>query len=210
MIRILKSSDHEPIFRCSGIEFFIRKAEIEVGVKRLEISRGVIRVSDGANVLPYFWDDDGIMVVLVHQARVAPKAVTVESPGGVIDWQEFKDESNFLSREQMVRLTMARELKEEAGIEVQPEKIELVFAEHYLPSILEGVAWGGIVEIQRSDLSSRCGHQLGQEYTEVMCWSLENLLKIKRAINSDGPSFNLWTSRLLDEVKKTICGSRRV
>lgn len=209
-MRIVSKFEREPTFQCSGIKFFIRQADVLTSDGVFTVSRGVIKAGDGANVLPYFWDD-GWKVVMVRQARVAPCVVTTEPPGGKIDYHEFEDEDGFtMPQEHVVKSSMAKELKEEAGITVQPEKIRLVFAEYYLPQLLEGVAWGGVVEINKSDLpAGLMTRHLGQEHTEMAVFDFGDLIVKKENAWRDFPVFDLWTSRLVDEVGKIIRGLRR-
>jgi len=209
-MRVISHLECEPIFRYSGIKFFVRQAVLEMGDGVFTVSRGVIKAGDGANVLPYFWDN-GWKVVMVRQARVAPCVVTIEPPGGKIDYRDFEDEDGFtMPQEHVVKSSMAKELKEEVGIIVQPEKIILVFAEHYLPPLLEGVAWGGVVEINKSDLpASKMSRHLGQEHTEIAIFGFQDLIEKKENEWRDSPVFDLWTSRLLDEVGKIIRAPRR-
>lgn len=180
-----------PFFRYSGVDFAVNEKMIRIGKKTRAISRGAIKTGEGANVLPYVFLKDAWHVVLVEQFRLAIDAVTYEAPGGILEGD--------------AKQSMARELKEEADIEVNPEDIEIRFREYYLPSLLEGSAWGGIIEIQPSQLPGNlnCGLALESEYTFVRVLPLDEIQILKSQFSGKAV-FDLWTSRLLDEVAKKV------
>ena len=155
--------------------------------------RRVVVARDGASVLPYFQSAGRWKIVLVEQYRIAVGKATLEAPGGVVENKE-----NVLK-------TMARELEEEAGIKVDPDQIELRFREIYLPSLLNGRAWGGIVEIDQESYPDLEVPTLQREresgrdsYTVRRVFFLDEILELRGI--SDLDILDLWTSRLISEV----------
>lgn len=181
-----------PFFEQADVKFSVRESTIRIGNKQRVISRGVVQARPGANVLPYFSHKGSCFVVLVEQFRLAVGRVTFEAPGGVVEGD--------------VKRSMARELREETGIKVNPRDIEIKFREYYLASLLCGSAWGGIVGVRESQLpgySPALEDGCTNEYTNVHYAPLLKVQELKSQF-SGKVKFDLWTSRLLDEVAKKV------
>ncbi|MFA5935753.1 MAG: hypothetical protein WC787_02795 [Patescibacteria group bacterium] len=162
----------------------------EKGERTYKSARGVIEAPHGAKVLPYFKRDDAWYVVMVEQFRIALPGKTVEPAGGEVD------EAN-------PRLSMARELEEEAHVTVSPEDVEFVFSAYIQPSMMRAKAFGGIVEIKESQLPTELiggEHQFG-EYTVV---SIQPLLPLLRSRDDGSWTSDLETYILLDAVAKAV------
>ena len=144
-----------------------------------QFEKYVFRVKDGANILPYFYSQNQWQVILIEQLRPAVKARTLEAPGGILEGE--------------VKESMARELKEETGIQVDPEKIEIVFKEYALPQLLDNYVYGGIVELENY-----------QDTIPSFPLFVIPLSHVLRRRNILAVCFDLWTSRLLDEVAKKV------
>ena len=162
-------------------------------VKRHTSQRAVVNAPDGAEVLCYFWRNNEWHIIVVEQFRIAILKQTVEAPGGEVDTT-----SDILS----IKRIMARELQEEANIHIDnPDAIEVVFSEQALPSLLSGTLWGGILEVNESQLP--VDHIAGEwgegEYTVIKTMPLVELLKKRDQMEIE---IDLWLSRLLDEVAK--------
>ena len=100
---------------------------------------------------------------------------------------------------------MARELEEEVGIKVNPDQIELRFREIYLPSLLNGRAWGGIIEVEQErypgiDMPTLIRErESGRDsYTVRRAVFLDEILELRG--KGDLDVLDLWTSRLISEV----------
>lgn len=171
------------------------QVQLSIGttVRKYTSQRSVIEGPDGAQILPYFKTDSGWKVVMVELFRIALPGQTLEAAGGEIDENE-KDP----------RLTMARELKEETGIEVHHDDIRIVLEELTQPSIMAATAFGGIVEILESQIPSNLVHGEWDtgEYTVVVIKPLLELLRFRDSMPE--ARFDLWASRLLDEVAKKV------
>ena len=161
--------------------------------------RRVVVARDGASVLPYFQSAGRWKIVLVEQFRIAVGKATLEAPGGVVENKE-----NVLK-------TMARELEEEAGIKVDPDQIELRFREIYLPSLLNGRAWGGIVGINQERYPNleepillRESENGRDSYTVRRVFFLDDILELRNDSRLD--IIDLWTSRLISEVAAATQG----
>lgn len=180
-----------PLFKNKHISFAVCEREILINGKKITISRGAIQNPEGAGVLPYIYLDGNWNVVLVEQFRLAIDAVTFEAPGGIVEGD--------------IKKSMARELEEETGIIVNPRDIEIRFREYYLPSLINHCAWGGIVKIQLRQLPKKLesGMALENEYTLVRVVSLLEIQRLRKRFPKRA-LFDLWTSRLLDEVEKKI------
>jgi len=162
--------------------------------------RRVVEARDGANVLPYFRSAGRWKIVLVEQFRIAVGKATLEAPGGVVE-----NGNNILE-------TMARELEEEAGLKVHPDQIDLRFREMYLPSLLDGMAWGGIVEVDQESYPDLEIPTLIRErstgrtsYAVRRVFFLDEILALREHGNVN--FFDLWTSRLIAEVAASTRGT---
>lgn len=156
-----------------------------------EMSISVIILSGGGLVLPYFKNRRGKWnIVLVRQFRPAVKAVTLEAPGGRLDSQPPK-------------MALSRELLEETGIKVMPPFIKIVVSEYTHPSILSTVNIGGIVEIKAGMVKNKkiAGNGYENEWTQVKVFDLVEVMKKRQ---SKLIILDLMTSRLIDEVAKTV------
>jgi len=155
--------------------------------------RRVVTARDGACALPYFLSNNQWKIILIEQFRIAVGKATLEAPGGVVE-----NEENVLK-------TMARELEEEAGLKVQPDQIELRFREYYLPSLLNGRAWGGIVEVNKKKHPGLDEPTLVREresgrdsYTVRRAYFLDEVLSLLG--NNSLDVIDLWSARLIAEV----------
>ena len=161
-------------------------------IKPIEINSNVIILSGGGLVLPYFRNNrDKWNIVLVSQFRPAVKAMTVEAPGGRLDL-EAPD------------IALSRELLEEAGIKVKPQSIKIVVNEYTHPSILSTINIGGIVEIKEGMVKNKKMAGNGScenEWTQVEIFDLVEIMKKRDAKLI---MLDLMTSRLIDEVAKTV------
>lgn len=188
-----KIVNRKELLKWGYIGFVEKEADIKLSgrSKTLKITRGAIEAPDGANVLPYFLSDrNKYYIVLIAQFRNAVGAVTWEAPGGVVGPGGIKK-------------SMARELEQEAGIKINPKNIKIVFKEYFLPSLVNAFGWGGIVEIKESDLpSSRIhGEVREEEFTLLIIRSLSEIIKMRQGQQI---VLDLWTSRLIDEVARTV------
>lgn len=157
----------------------------------IEINTEVIILPGGGLVLPYFKNNNGKWkIVLVSQFRPAVKTKTLEAPGGRLDSES-------------PAIALSRELAEETGIKVKPQSITIVVNEYTHPSILNTQNIGGIVKIKSGMVKNKkmAGNDHENEWTQVEVFNLIEILK-KR----DGGliMLDLMTSRLLDEVAKTV------
>lgn len=165
--------------------------------------RAVINTKSGANVLPYLLLNGKWHVVLVQQFRVSINRTTLEAPGGAIDYDGFEHLSG---EEQKIKVvdTMARELSEETGIVVKPSSVILLFKEYILPPLLSAFAWGGAVRIRAEDLPDVRQKIDKYEVTYVKVLELKQVLRFKNYLTLNGFCFDLWTSRLIDEVVRLV------
>lgn len=154
-------------------------------------SREVIKLPIGGQVLPYFKDIKGVWHgVLVNQYRIALKKKTFEAAGGRIDKGET------------IQKALARELNEETGINVTPKAVTIVFNEYALTSLLNTRVIGGIIRINAKMVENKkTQNGSNGERTQVEIFNLKDLLK-KREKGTI--KIDLLTSRLLDEVAKTV------
>ena len=158
-------------------------------VQRYDLQRRMVVVADGAMVLPYFQQHGVWQLVFVEQFRVAIGVSTVEAAGGVVE-------------DETPRATMVRELSEEAGIVVVEERVVLCFNEYFLPSLLSATAWGGIVEIAADELPSQTVLRSG------CCLRVLPLFEcFEKKRRGERVVFDLWTSRLIDEVHSVVTAS---
>lgn len=170
------------------VTFFQKKGKT---VKPVGMNLSVIILSGGGLVLPYFKNRRGKWkIVLVSQFRPAVKAITLEAPGGRLDSQS-------------PNVALARELLEEAGIKVSPYSIVMVVSEYTHPSILNTVNIGGIVEIKANMVKNKkmAGNGYENEWTEVKIFDLVEVMKKRQ---SKIIMLDLMTSRLIDEIAKTV------
>ena len=154
-------------------------------------SREVIKLPLGGQVLPYFKDNrNAWRVVLVNQYRPAVLKKTIEAAGGQLDYEPAET-------------ALSRELLEETGIKVNPESIKIVINEYTHPSILNTCSTGGIVKINQRMVKNKrkAGNNHENEQTQVEIFDLIKLIK-KREANLI--TLDLITSRLIDEVAKTV------
>lgn len=167
------------------------RIEMEDGKHReYTSSRGVIRAPHGAKVLPYYKHGDEWYLVLVEQFRIALPDKTFEAAGGEVD-------------EKNPRESMARELKEEAGIDVRMPDVQLVYSAYIQPSMMAAKAFGGIVQIERSQLPKEhlAGEWAQNEYTVLVT---VNLLAMLNARDTGTIVFDLETCLLLDAVASKV------
>lgn len=203
-IRFMEEMPHlEDIFIC--YKWIETPVLVESGDKRwtYKSRRGVLFVNDGCALLPYFIETDGRWkVVFVEQFRIALLEATIEVPGGIVSeggygklkLMECKDQEE-------VKDAMARELKEETGIEAARDRIKIVLNEWAWPSMTNAKLWGGIVEISNKDLPEEnvCGEWNYGEYTICVVYDLIEILYNRE---TGRKRFDLLTSRLIDEVAK--------
>lgn len=157
----------------------------------IEMNTEVIILSGGGLVLPYFKNSRGKwQVVFVSQFRPAVNTRTLEAPGGRLDSQS-------------PAIALSRELLEEAGINVRPRSIKIVVDEYTHPSILSTVNIGGIVKINPKMVKNKefGGNGYENEWTQVKVF---DLIKILRRRDNNLIMIDLMTSRLIDEVAKTV------
>jgi len=177
------------------------QAEVEISVagqpvKRYSSSRNFTENPDGAMVIPYFYKDGQWMVVIVRQFRIAladgkeDDYETLEAVAG----EAYGDDK---------KVCMAAELKEEAGILVDPSKIKMVACEFHVPSSFSDDLYSGIVEIEESQIPKEilAGEWFDGEYTIV---EIHPLVELLRARNQGGIKLDVWTARVLDEVAKQV------
>lgn len=160
--------------------------------KRGRCQRAFIEGPDGVNVLPYFYRGESVWVVMVRQFRIAlggQNKETLECPGGGLEGE--------------VLAGMVKELYEETRICVDLNRIKLVLHELAWPSMLSVAAWGGIVKIDESEIPKELlfGEWFDGEYSIREIHPLKNLLEFR---DSDEMRFDLWTSRMLDELAKEV------
>ncbi len=161
-------------------------------VKRCRNRRAFIEGPDGVNILPYFYRGGLVWVVMVRQFRIAlngPDKETLECPGGGLEGG--------------VLTGMAKELYEETKIRVDSNRIKIVLHELAWPSMLSVAAWGGIVKIDESEIPEELlfGEWFDGEYIIREIHSLKSLLEFR---DSGEIRFDLWTSRILDELAKEV------
>lgn len=153
------------------------------------VKNEVIMLPSGGQVLPYFEDSEKKWkIVLVSQYRPAIKNMTVEGAGGILDGKAPQK-------------ALARELKEETGVRVNPRSIKIVLNEYAHPSILSASVFGGIVEIKAHMVTDKkiAGKKSENERTRVeICDFLHMLKEREKGLTK----VDLLTSRLLDEVAK--------
>lgn len=157
----------------------------------IETNTEVIILSGGGLILPYFSSSRGRWkIVLVSQYRPAVLKKTLEAAGGLLDHQS-------------VKTALIRELLEETGIKVNPQSIKITVNEYTHPSILSTRFIGGIVRINQNMVKNKkkAGNEFENERTQVEIFDLVELIK-KRETNLI--TLDLMTSRLLDEVAKTV------
>lgn len=157
----------------------------------IEINVEVIILPGGGLILPYFKNSRGRWsVVLVSQYRPAVKSTTLEAPGGILD-------SKF------PKVALARELLEETGIRVSWQSIKIVVIEYTHPSILSNYNIGGIVRVDPKMVLNKkmAGKRCENERTQVEVFDLIELIKNREMSMM---TFDLMTSRLIDEVAKTV------
>lgn len=186
-------TNSKELSRWGHAKFVEKEARIEVDGQEKIIKRVSIEAPNGANVLPYFFIGNKCYIVLVAQFRTAVEAVTWEAPGGVVeDGEQYK-----------IKSTLARELAEEAGIIIDANNIELVFKEFFIPSLTCGLGWGGLVQIKEKNLplDRINGEPQEGEFTSLVVKSLDEIVDMR--INQK-VIFDLWTSRLIDEVSKRV------
>lgn len=153
-----------------------------------DLEREVIKLPRAGQILPYFKDpgDNRWKVVLVSQYRIAVRSETLEAPGGIFDKGEAPEEA------------LARELKEETGIKVGSNTIQIVLYENPLISLLDSALFGGIVKVGSKSAKSgkKSGLDTETEWTRVEVLDLVSLLKKPEKI------MDMMTARLLNEVAK--------
>lgn len=188
--RILKieaiSKKFHNIFR-----FTRRTAEVIVGRKaKHSFVRHVLETGPAVSILPYFYYpyQKKCYVVLVRQYRPAVKEISLEAPGGLL-----KKGAN-VSRE------MARELFEEAGINVSPRTIRVIDTHHLASSFCDQIVHLGIVELKPKNvkefitgLSKHNGLKSEKEFTEVVVLPLERTIAKKSPVK-----YTLAKYQLLD------------
>lgn len=160
-------------------------------IEPIEMNTQVIILSGGGLVLPYFKDrHQKWKIVLVKQFRPAVKKITVEAPGGRLDSDPPE-------------IALSRELLEETGIEVVPGSIDIVVAEYTHPSILSTLHIGGIVMISQNMVKNKkmAGNGYENEWTQVEVFDLVEILRKRK---DKLIMIDLMTSRLIDEVAKTV------
>lgn len=161
-------------------------------VKPFTMAREVVIGPPGGMVLPYFKDIRGQWkIALVSQYRPAIKGKTIEAPGGII------------GAHKNAQRALSRELREETGIKTRPESIKMTLDEYVLPSFFFPSISGGIVRIGSGQVKNKrnAGKKRENEWTQVEVFDLIEILK-----NRDNGFIilDLLTSRLLDEVAKTV------
>ena len=156
-----------------------------------KIDSSVIKLPHGGQVIPYFMDSLGKWrVVMVKQYRIPIKNETIEGAGGRI------------GKNEAIQKALARELNEETGIKLNPLAITIVFNEYVAPSLLDASMFGGISKINADMVINKNRMVSGKnERTQVEIFDLKNLLKKRE----EGViKIDLMTSRLLDEIAKTV------
>lgn len=173
--------------------FLEKKALVRFGNNSRVVLNGVVEGPDGSNVLPYFIENGILHIVLVAQFRHAVEAITWEAPGGVVDSED-------------VKLSMARELKEETGIKINPADIKVVFKEYLLPQLVNAFGWGGVVEISKNDLSPNkiYGEPQEGEFTSLIVKPFVEIIDMRR---KGDIILDFWTSRLINELARIINAS---
>ena len=159
--------------------------------KPIEINAEVIILSGGGLILPYFSSSRGKWkIVLVSQYRPSVKTITLEAAGGGLNSEP-------------ANTALSRELLEETGIKVNPQSIKIAVNEYTHPSILSSRFIGGIVRINQCMVQNKrkAGNKYENERTQVEVFGLVELIK-KREANLI--TLDLMTSRLVDEVAKTV------
>ncbi len=181
--------ERKELLQWGRVKFVEKQALVNFGDTQKVVTQKVIEAPNGANILPYFFFEGVCHVVLVAQFRNAVETVTWEAPGGAINSGG-------------ARLTMVRELYEETSIRIDdPVNIEIVFKEYLLPSLVNAFGWGGIVEIKRENLPPAAihGKQQEEEFTLLIVKPLTEIIEMRKRGQI---FFDLWTSRLINEVAK--------
>jgi len=169
----------------------LRRVIFNNRAKSFEMNSDVIILPPGGLILSYFKDSEGQWkIVLVGQYRPAVGKKILEAPGGRLDSESPK-------------IALARELMEEADIKVKPQSIRIVVNEYTHPSILNACFIGGIVRIGQKAVKNKikAGNAFENERTQVKVFNLVEIIK-KREANLI--TLDLMTSRLIDEVAKTV------
>lgn len=174
-------------FRLARIKVYSDKGDL---ISEHVSKRGVITAPDGAQVLPYFRCGGKWHVVMIDQFRIAVSSQTIECPGGEVDLND-------------VQAVMAKELREEAKINVDPRRIKVVFCELIQPSTMNAWAYGGIVKLEPAEVQNQAigGEWQFGEFTAVAAKPLIEMLRLR---DSGKHNLDLWGSRLLDEVAKEV------
>lgn len=165
----------------------------KIGTKIMPVKMNteVIILPDGGQVIPYFKDRKGKWkIVLVSQYRAAVKEKTIEGAGGRSD-------------DEIVKVALSRELKEEVGVKIMPSSLRIVFREYIHPPITNAVVYGGIVKIYPMMVVNKkmAGMKNENEWTQV---EIFDLIEILRKRDNGLMVLDLLTSRLIDEVAKAV------
>lgn len=176
--------------------FTRRTAEVSLDSGKIyRFVRHVLETGRAVSILPYFQDRENKKwyVVLVRQYRPAVDALSLEAPGGLL--KEGKE----------VRREMARELREEAGIEVRPQDIVRVGDQHVANSFCDQEVHLGIIELKHrsarhffKDLPYQHGVRSEREFTEVVVLPLRKLIQPR----SKEVGYTLTQYQLLDLARR--------
>jgi 8-oxo-dGTP pyrophosphatase MutT (NUDIX family) len=160
--------------------FTKRIAEVTLGDGTTHsLERHVLETGPAVSVLPYLYDKDEKQwhVVLVRQYRPAVDEMSLEAPGGLLE------------KGRNVREEMARELQEEAGIGINPLKIELIGEHHLASSFCDQVVHLGTIKLEiesievfLKNIKRHNGVVSEKEFTEVMILPLSKALKEKELV----------------------------